>query len=147
MQSNSSAQSIVAPPPAPRPAETAAPVATASEQKQIRDAMCAVIVRGDRARTSLPERVGRRSHPSLSGVRPAEGGCRQAEGEGLMTARDLPQITGLGELLATGRFFIGPQSDVASVERAPASQTLPKICISCGARQSHDGSLPCGHDL
>ncbi|WP_250500574.1 hypothetical protein [Caballeronia sp. GAWG1-5s-s] len=23
----------------------------------------------------------------------------------------------------------------------------PKTCIGCGAKQSPDGSLPCGHDL
>lgn len=50
------------------------------------------------------------------------------------------------DMLSTGRFFIGPMT--ASTQRdalSDKSNDRAKVCLSCGARQSLDGTLPCGH--
>jgi hypothetical protein len=58
-----------------------------------------------------------------------------------MSARDLQPVNSALELLGIGRMFLGPISTSPSDAAQPS-----KICIGCGARQSADGSLPCGHD-
>jgi hypothetical protein len=46
-------------------------------------------------------------------------------------------------LVTTGRFFDGPLT-AEHQEQAEAADTA-KVCLSCGAKQSNDGVLPCGH--
>jgi hypothetical protein len=51
--------------------------------------------------------------------------------------------------LCRGNFFLGPIAravicDVAT-EALKRHPNYPRTCLSCGARESLDGSLPCGH--
>ncbi|WP_438396432.1 hypothetical protein [Caballeronia sp. DA-9] len=63
---------------------------------------------------------------------------------------DIPVIDRAAlDLLCTGRFFLGPLArevirDI-SADALKRHPNYPRTCLSCGARESLDGSLPCGH--
>lgn len=58
-----------------------------------------------------------------------------------MTARKFQSdFAGLGAV-AEAHFSANP----ISTEQSPQAPQPMKICIGCGARQSADGALPCGH--
>ncbi len=52
-----------------------------------------------------------------------------------------PEFAAFPDMITTGRFFDGP----LTAEHQEQAVELAKVCISCGAHQSIDGDLPCGH--
>jgi hypothetical protein len=63
------------------------------------------------------------------------------EGEVVMLDFVIPEFAAFPDMITTGRFFDGPLTAEHQVQIVEAA----KVCISCGAHQSIDGDLPCGH--
>ena len=55
----------------------------------------------------------------------------------------------LKEFSTQGRVSLGPGAraiiEQIAADAAKRHPNYPRICLSCGAHESLDGSLPCGH--
>lgn len=67
----------------------------------------------------------------------------QAVGRALREREHKPSIFRLGGAMQHGPDLVGYVNG-RRVETDMAAHT-PKTCLGCGAKQQHDGSLPCGH--